>query len=411
MQNTKHLKAPYTKNEADRIYDLLYYDLNFSSLENEFKDLSTLAASVAGTEVSLLNLIDIYTQWTVAGHGLPTMLTPRENTVCQYTILESDHLEVKDMQQDERFKDLAGIKDGPMLRYYFGVPLRTPNGHNIGSLCVLDSGEITLSAEKVQVLKTIAAEIVNRLNRLKEIHSLRRELAEARAVNRRVAHDIRGPIGGIVGLAQVLIRKEGKSSAEEVLRMSQMIQKSGNSLLGLAEEIMRGEQGLISEPSPEDGITLQGLKAKLEEIFQPQATDKAVGFEVSINEMLSTITFSKNKLLQIIVNLVTNALKFTPPLGEVTVKLDLTLSQNHRILSVQVQDTGIGLSPDQVEAIMKGRALSTSGTSGELGYGMGLQLVQHLLAGLQGKLLVESTPGLGSTFELQIPIGTVAHLE
>ncbi|PKV75184.1 GAF domain-containing sensor histidine kinase [Pontibacter ramchanderi] len=403
-------QAPYSGNENARVLDLMSFDLDYSALEKEFKTLTALAARVTGTQISLINLIDLYTQWTVASHGFPTEQCPRENTVCQYTILEPDHLEVKNLQEDERFKDLSGIKDGPMLRYYFGVPLRTPEGHNIGALCVMDTDEVTLSEEQVELLKALAHEVVQRLVLLKEVRQLRSELTEARAMNKRVAHDVRGPIGGIMGLAQRLIQKEGKSGSEEILKISQMVHKSATSLLALADEILRPTQQATNQSTIQNGITLSAFKEALEQLFQPQASEKAIGFTVHINEKLGDITFTKTKLMQIVVNLVSNALKFTPPLGEVTVHLDLTLSQNNRVLRIVVQDTGIGLSQEQVDAMVLGQAPSTSGTLGEAGYGMGLQLVRQLLKSLHGTMQIKSTPGQGSAFELFIPIGTVSHI-
>lgn len=410
MYEHKPQSAPYAKDEAARVLNLLHFDLDYSALEKEFEGLTSLAARVTGTEISLLNLIDFYTQWTVSGHGFSAFQVPREESVCQYTILEPDHFEVKNLQQDERFKNLAGIKDGLKLRYYLGVPLRTPDGHNIGALCVFDSHRKTLSPDKIDTLKTIANEIVKRLVLLKELITLRHELAEAKEVNKRVAHDIRGPIGGIMGLAQMLMHKEGRSNQQEVYSMSQMIYNSGESLLTLADEILQGKQAHSVQEAPEDGLTLHSFKKKLEELFLPQATNKIVDFEVTINESVSNITFTKYRLMQLVVNLVTNALKFTPPLGKVAVRLDITLSQDHRILYIAVQDTGIGLTKEQVETIMTGQVSSTTGTKGEHGYGMGLQLVRQLLNNLHGTMHIESTPGEGSLFELRIPIGMVSHI-
>lgn len=411
MPETNPSKLLLSPNETERVLDLLSFDLDYSTLEDDFASLTSLAAHVTGTEISLLNLIDMYTQWTVSGYGFPAGQTPRENSVCQYTILEQNHFEVKDLQHDQRFQDLPGIQDGPKMRYYMGVPLRTPAGHNIGVLCVMDSHEKSLTPDQIAVLHTIASEIVKRLLIQKQVQNLRREVAEARALNKRVAHDIRGPIGGIVGLAQMLIRKEGKSSQEEILKIIRMIEKSGTSLLGMADEIMQEKYEQPLSTAPEDGLTLRRLKNKLEELFEPQSIDKGIAFDVSVNEELADINFTKNKLLQVAVNLVSNALKFTPPLGQVSVALDLTLSQNHRVLYLKVSDTGIGLEPEQVQAIRSGNAASTSGTGGEVGYGMGLQLVREMLNSLKGDMQVESVLGRGTSFELRIPIGTVAHLE
>ncbi|MBD1396432.1 GAF domain-containing sensor histidine kinase [Pontibacter sp. JH31] len=410
IDNPRPSHLQFHRNEEARVMELLEFDLDYSSLEDDFEDLVRLAATVAGTEVCLLNLIDMYTEWIVSGHGFATGQVPRENTVCQYTILEPEHFEVKNLAADERFKDFGGIKDAPHFRYYFGIPLKTPKGNSIGTLCVLDTIEKDLTSEKIAVLKTIAGEIIKRLTTQKHLQALRRELSEVKAINQRVAHDIRGPIGGIVGLADMLIRKNGKNSLDEVLRLSQLISKSGSSLLALADEIMGTGEVSSQSTALNECLTLGTLKEKLEQLYQPQATEKGICFDVSVNEELCFISFSKNKLMQITGNLISNALKFTPPLGDVSVYLDLTLSQNHRILYIRVKDTGIGLTEHQIAAITGGRASSTTGTKGELGYGMGLQLVKHLVDNLQGSMQVEAAPNQGAQFEIRIPIGMIAHL-
>ena len=75
--------APMPVNEMDRILTLSEFDLDYSNLQNNFKDLTRLAAKVAGTEISLVNLIDSFTQWTVSEYGLPLQHRPREESVCQ----------------------------------------------------------------------------------------------------------------------------------------------------------------------------------------------------------------------------------------------------------------------------------------------------------------------------------------
>lgn len=385
------------------------FDLDFNALEKEFEDLTKLAARVAGTEISLLNLIDIYTQWTVAGHGFRLNQTPRENSICQFTILETDHFEVKDMQDDARFRHLAYEKDGKPLRYYFGVPLRTPDGYSVGALCVIGTATINLSSEKIDIIKSLANEIVNRLVLLQELRTVRGELAESRAVNKRVAHDIRAPLGGIIGLAKVLLDNESSKVPGNVLKMVQMIYKSGQSLLGLADEIMAVPEPKKQPETSASELSLTTFREKLLQLYAPQAAEKGIAFSVEINKEVANITFAKSQLMQLAGNLISNAIKFTPPLGAVSVYLLLTLSQDHRVLLIRVSDTGIGLSEKQVAAIRGGQSASTSGTRGELGYGMGLQLVKQLLENLHGNMQVEATEGKGTSFEIRIPIGTVTH--
>lgn len=395
MQN-----PPIPKNEMERVISLSDYDLDYSSFENNFKDLAKLAAKVAGTNISLVNLIDSYTQWTVTNYGLPIDQMPREDSVCQYTIAGDDHFEVPDLKADDRFKDKFYVSGEPLLRYYYGVPLTTKEGHNLGALCVLDKDLKTLSPEKTEMLKIIADEIVNRLNALKVINSLKGRLVESDESRKKVAHDIRGPLGGIIGLAQVISEQGHSNEIEEVLDFINLIQKSGRSLLDLADEILS-----IEKPNAlkSDEFNLLVFKDKLEKLYAPQAVNKNILFMVNTSVNSSTIPFSKNKLLQITGNLISNAMKFTPKDGKVTVDLSLKIEETHNTLQVNVVDTGLGLSKETIDNILTGNATSTNGTGGEQGYGFGLALVKHLVETLKGTMHIYSEPGNGANFEIMLP--------
>jgi signal transduction histidine kinase len=389
------------KNEMERLTSLSEYDLDYSDLESNFKDLTFLAAKVTGTPISLINLIDSYTQWTISSHGLDINQMPREDSVCQYTILEDAPFEVKNLTIDERFKDNFYVADEPQLKYYLGVPLKTNNGVNIGALCVLDSNLKEISPEKVELLKIIANEIVNRLNALKVIEGLKNRLLESKETNKRVAHDIRGPIGGIIGLAQLISDQGDENKLDEVLEFIKLIQKSGTSLLELADEILTEDKKTIQLQSNEFNLLV--LKEKLEKLYAPQALNKKINFEVLLNDKVAQVPFSKDKLLQIIGNLVSNALKFTPRGGSVKVILDLKLIEQKKFLNITVSDSGEGLTQEKIQEILSGSANSTNGTGGETGYGFGLALVKHLIASLKGNFAIDSTVANGASFKITLP--------
>lgn len=128
-------KPPIPDNEMDRIISLSDFDIDYTTHQDDFKDLAKLAAKVAGTDISLVNLIDTFTQWTISNHGLSIDQMPREESVCQYTIANNDHFEVPDLTSDSRFKDKFYVTDDPNLRYYYGVPLKTDDGYNLCFVC------------------------------------------------------------------------------------------------------------------------------------------------------------------------------------------------------------------------------------------------------------------------------------
>ncbi|MFD2147127.1 GAF domain-containing sensor histidine kinase [Mucilaginibacter antarcticus] len=301
--------APIPDNELERIMNLADFDLDYTSQQDSFKDLAKLAAKVAGTEISLVNLIDTYTQWTISHHGLEIDQMPREDSVCQHTIMGDEGFEIKDLALDDRFKEKFYVVDDPNLRYYYGVPLKT-DGINLGALCVLDNQERQITPEKAELLKIIADEIVNRLKGIKVISNLRSRLKEANEDKKKVAHDIRGPLGGIVGLARIISEQGHDNEIEEVLDFVNMIHKSGHSILELADEILSNNE---PKPLKGDEFNLSLFKDKLEKLYQPQARTKNINFSVIISPDEAGTPFSKNKLLQIIGNLISNAMKFTPP--------------------------------------------------------------------------------------------------
>ncbi len=233
--------SPVPEKEMERIINLAEFNLDFSGFENDFEDLAALAAKIAGTPIALINLIDSYTQWTISNYGLNIDQMPREDSVCQYTIMNSGHFEVKDLTGDDRFKNKSYVKVHPNLSYYFGVPLTTKEGHRIGALCVLDRNvngtEKNIDAEKLELLKIIANEIVQRLRMLHTVKSLQEQLFSTNDIKKKVIHDIRGPIGGIIGLAKIIGDQGEHNNLDEVLEFVDMIHRSSSSLLELTDAI------------------------------------------------------------------------------------------------------------------------------------------------------------------------------
>ncbi|MVN91644.1 sensor histidine kinase [Mucilaginibacter sp. HME9299] len=397
--------APVPANEMDRLKALADLDLDYTALNENLQSLSKLAAKVAGTEISMVNLIDTYTQWTVSNYGLDVDQMSREDSVCQYTILGNDGFEVKDLSEDDRFKNKFYVTSDPNLRYYYGVPLRADDGINLGALCVLDTQLHNLTPEKVEMLKIIADEIVNRLKALKVIESMRNHVSEVTENQRRVAHDIRGPLGGIIGLARIISEQGDENTMEEVLEFIHLIQKSGHSILELADEILsvKSIQAANEVKLASDEFNQVTFKEKLLKLYTPQAINKKVTFSVNTSADTQNIPFFKNKLLQIVGNLISNAIKFTPEGGFVKTHLSLDSVNEGRTLHIKVEDSGVGITPERIQQIMSGKGESTNGTHGEQGYGFGLALVKHLIDSLSGQLQVISKTGNGTTFTVSLP--------
>lgn len=398
------MQPPIPQNEDERVWALTEFDIDYSDTSDLLKDLVELAAKIAGTKISLVNLIDSYTQWTVANFGLPIDQMKREDSVCQYAIMQEDSFEVKSLSSDDRFKDKFYVVDNPNLEYYFGIPLATKDGFNLGALCVLDTTAKTLSPEKVELLKIVAKEVVNRLSTIKYIQNLKSKVNQVNENNKKIAHDIRGPLSGIIGLAQMVTEHGQSQKLDDILEIMKLIQRAGNSLLDLATEILNAEDQQARGVVKAEEFTLKAFKDKLERLYTPQAANKYIdlSFHIKIGQEQKPIP--KNKLLQIAGNLITNAIKFTDQNGYIKVDLNIqAITSAGQTLEIVVADSGIGLSQEGIDAILKGIKASSSGTTGEKGYGFGLSLVKRLIDELHGTLDIQSEIGKGTTFTVTLP--------
>lgn len=398
MQTTRTIPA----NETERLASLFELDLDYTALNNVFKDLSFLAAKIIGTEISLISFIDSYTQWIVSRFGLEVYQTPIDDTLCQFTLMEEDHLEIEDLSKDQRFLSEDFIRDPMNLKYYFGIPLKSASGFNIGSLCVIDNKlHGKLSEEKIEQLKIIARQIIARINDASSIKSLQDQLNSQTDAYKKVAHDIRGPIAGIIGLADMIAFDADEYPKGELQNIVGMMGKSGQSVLDLADEILKSS---LEKPDCATEIFSLGIfKEKLNKLYQPQAFNKQINLEINSNIAFDTIQIKKDKLMQISGNLISNAIKFTPNGGSIKVLLDLFLETDKKTLILEVRDSGIGISQEAIDEILKGTAESSNGTIGEKGYGFGLPMVIKLLNELKGEMQIESKIGQGSSFHVRIP--------
>ncbi|WP_438945518.1 GAF domain-containing sensor histidine kinase [Sediminibacterium sp.] len=398
------MQPPIPHNEDERVWALTEFDIDYSDTSALLKDLVELAAKIAGTKISLINLIDTYTQWTVANFGLPIDQMKREDSVCQYTIVQEGSFEVKSLSADERFKDKFYVVDDPNLEYYFGIPLATQDGLNLGALCVLDTSAKTLSPEKVELLKIVAKEVVNRLTTIKYIQNLKSKVVEVKENNKKVAHDIRGPLSGIIGLAQMVTEHGQSQKLDDILEIMKLIQRAGNSLLDLATEILNAEDQQAKGVARADEFTLNAFKEKLQKLYTPQAANKQINLSFHIKVGQEEKPIPKNKLLQIAGNLITNAIKFTDQNGFIKVDLNIhSITGSGQSLEIIVADSGVGLNNEEIDAILKGVKTSSSGTTGEKGYGFGLSLVKRLIDELHGTLDIRSEKGKGTSFTVTLP--------
>lgn len=144
------------KNEAARLQALQAYQILDSLPAREFDRLTQLAAVICDTPISLVSLVDKERDWFKSKVGIDICEISRDLAFCHYTVQEFQPLEVEDATKDPRFRNNPLVTGEPHLRYYFGIPLTDPDGHNLGTLCVIDYRSRHLSESQKECVTMLA---------------------------------------------------------------------------------------------------------------------------------------------------------------------------------------------------------------------------------------------------------------
>jgi anti-sigma regulatory factor (Ser/Thr protein kinase) len=164
--------------ERARLAALRRYRILDTEPERSFDDLALLASHICGTPMALITLVDEHRQWFKARVGVTVAETSRAVSFCAHAIRQHDLFVVPDATQDERFRDNALVTSDPNIRFYAGAPLVTPDGHALGTLCVVDQLPRTLAPEQLQALSALRRQVQAQLELRRNLMELQRALTE-----------------------------------------------------------------------------------------------------------------------------------------------------------------------------------------------------------------------------------------
>ena len=394
--------APQTEDETARLKALYDYDILDSEAEKTFDDLTQLAAQICKTTITLISLIDPDRQWFKSRVGLDTEETSRDIAFCAHTIHQTEIFEVEDTLQDDRFFDNPLVTGAPNIRFYAGTALVSPDGHAIGTLCVIDNKPNKLTQEQRQALEVLGRSVISQMELRKKIKQLKQANQHKTEFLSNMSHELRTPLNAIIGFSRLMSddvkRYKLPTKFTEYLGH---LDYSGRRLLSVVNSVIdlnKIEAGMMQVQI--ETICLREFINDIEGMLAIMANEKDVTFSVKVSDSLPThLSIDQAKISQVITNLVHNAIKFTDTGKWVKVKL----SQKNENFVITVADQGVGISPtDQTKLFGKfqqvGQAKNFEGS------GLGLSITQGIVDLLGGTIEVLSTLGTGSIFKVILPL-------
>ena len=215
-----------------------------------------------------------------------------------------------------------------------------------------------------------------------------------------IAHDLRNPISSFKQVTDVLHQDFNSFNEDEKQDLIKEMKNSSDSIYQLLDNLLtwsRSQRGIIKY-NPER-FELKKLVSMIKDLLSSQASKKNIEISTHIPDDLE-IYADRNMINTVIRNLVSNSVKFTPEKGKIEIKAE----KDDGIAKIIVSDTGVGMDKETVSKLFQiDKSFSTQGTGNEKGTGLGLILCREFIDKHGGDITVESTPGKGSKFVINIP--------
>ncbi len=347
----------------------------------------------------------------VLGRPLGELLSPEDRAALQRDLDRKGHT------RDFNFTLKLPAPDIPPSEFTLSGGFITPsqkNGRGIGVFIINDSTTLSSLRAKVAEQEAQLAELQEALEkkvieRTEVLEKMNQELEKANSLKGRfianMSHELRTPLNSIIGFSDVLLSGTFGTLGEDQQRYINNIKNAGTHLLQLVNNILdlakleAGRTELQMEPFYPDEILHEVIST-----MTPLAEKKNIELTVSIDSEMGELVADRIKIKQVLFNLISNAIKFTPEGGKVNISAEQTGTGEQRYCRFVVKDTGIGIPPDSLDRIFDEFEQVDSSTSRQQGgAGLGLSLSKKLVELHGGRITVESHLGKGSTFSFTIP--------
>ncbi|MDR8391007.1 hybrid sensor histidine kinase/response regulator [Aliifodinibius sp. S!AR15-10] len=309
----------------------------------------------------------------------------------------------------KKLKDQQSTKDIPII--FLSSLSETDSkvkGFNVGGVDYITKPfqrEEVLARIDLHVrLKQLQDELEEKIDELKEreqrLNALNKRKDELMRI---LSHDIRNPVTGIIGVAQLLSESSEDLSMEDRETMYHSIEESGRKIQRLVNDLLNKgtAERSISELNTEQ-VNVDEMVKEVIELHQPTALTKKISFDLESDKEIE-LRLDRQKMEQVVGNLISNALKFTPEGGTISIGVDKNTEKDQ--VEIKVSDNGVGIPENELPDLLTddGPKNVRTGTNGEKGSGIGLDIIKQFTELHGGSVLIDSCQGEGTTFTIKLP--------
>ncbi len=390
--------------DGRRLSALRDYRLLDTPPEAVFDNIVQLASRIFHTPIALVSLVDESRQWFKARVGLNVQETPRDIAFCDHAIRGQGPLVVTDATQDPRFAANQLVTGAPGVRFYCGVPVRTPEGEALGTLCLIDTQPRDISPRAIATLEGLAhqveveMEIRRRLMVLEDALSLQRgHQASRELLASMVVHDMRSPLTAVSLAASVVEPADAESriDLDDIIENADRMRRMLDDVLDICMS-HAGKMRLRPRRVAVDALARAAHKRRVRTAAQ---RGQSLELELPPEPLMATV--DPDLVERVFSNLVGNALQHGPALQPITIALRALAGGG---LRGEVRDRGTALSAAARASIFN--ALERGPHSN--GHGLGLAFCKLVAEAHHGTIGVEPLASGGNCFYFELPGPSVA---
>ncbi|HSW32242.1 MAG TPA: ATP-binding protein, partial [Steroidobacteraceae bacterium] len=331
------------------------------------------------------------------------------DTVVGRCATERHPVQIADLERDQHYR-LFDLLRGGGFRALVGVPLLRED-RVLGALVIRrrDAGEFP--AAVVRLLETFAAQSVLAIQNARLFQEIQDQSRELEAASRHksqflanMSHELRTPLNAIIGVSEMLLEDARDFGHDDQVEPLERILRAGRHLLALINEVLdlsKIEAGKVELEI--ESFAVVPLVREVASTLGPAAEKNGNRIEVRCADELGTMCADETRIRQALLNLASNAVKFTER-GVVTIEAEREDAESREWIVFRVSDTGIGMTPEQMGRLFQDFTQADSSTTRKYGgTGLGLAISRRFCRMMGGDITVQSEPGRGSTFTIRLP--------